>query len=101
MNTIINLGIRIIGFYTLPKKRKRKKEKNPNSPFAKLSHMLFGTPEELDPEAAAEFAAANPQNNIDPKEAKEKKKQEKELKKQKKKEEIKIFQSAKCRTIIK
>lgn len=67
--------------------KKRKKEKNPNSPFAKLSHMLFGTPEELDPEAAAEFAAANPQNNIDPKEAKEKKKQEKELKKQKKKEE--------------
>ena len=69
--------------------KKRKKEKNPNSPLAKLSRILFGTPEELDPEAAAAYAAANPEINIDPKEAKEKKKQEKELKKQKKQEKEK------------
>ena len=68
---------------------KKKKERNKNGLFGKLSRVLFGTPEELDPEAAAEYEAAKaamgPQE--DPKAAKEKKKQEKELKKQQKKEE--------------
>ncbi len=68
---------------------KKKKERNKNGLFGKLSRVLFGTPEELDPEAAAEYEAAKaamgPQE--DPKVAKEKKKQEKELKKQQKKEE--------------
>ena len=68
---------------------KKKKERNKNGFFGKLSRVLFGTPEELDPEAAAEYEAAKaamgPQE--DPKVAKEKKKQEKELKKQQKKEE--------------
>ena len=71
--------------------KKRKKEKNPNSPFAKLSRMLFGTPEELNPEAAAEYEAAKAamgnKEELDPKARKEKKKQEKELKKQQKQEE--------------
>ena len=68
---------------------KKKKERNKNGLFGKLSRVLFGTPEELDPDAAAEYEAAKaamgPQE--DPKVAKEKKKQEKELKKQQKKEE--------------
>ncbi len=71
--------------------KKKKKEKNPNSPFAKLSRLLFGTPEELDPQAAAEYEAAKAamgQNEeLDAKARKEKKKQEKELKKQQKQEE--------------
>lgn len=71
--------------------KKRKKEKNSNSPFAKLSRMLFGTPEELNPEAAAEYEAAKAamgnKEELDPKARKEKKKQEKELKKQQKQEE--------------
>ena len=52
--------------------------------------MLFGTPAELDPEAAAEYEAAKAalgkNEETDPKVLKEKKKQEKELKKQQKKE---------------
>lgn len=70
------------------KKQKREKQKNPNSIFARLSHVLFGTPEELDPEAAAEYAAAKAAagGEMDEKELKAKKKEEKELKKQQKKE---------------
>ena len=53
--------------------------------------MLFGTPEELNPEAAAEYEAAKAamgnKEELDPKARKEKKKQEKELKKQQKQEE--------------
>lgn len=73
--------------------KKKKREKNPNSLFAKLSHVLFGSPEELNPELAAEIAAAKAKkgkddpDNMDPAELKEKKKQEKALKKQQKKEE--------------
>lgn len=68
--------------------KKKKKEKNPNSIFAKLSRVLFGTPEELNPELAAEYEAAKAAagGEPDPKEIKEKKKAEKELKKQQKKE---------------
>lgn len=71
--------------------KKKKKEKNPNSPFAKLSRLLFGTPEELDPQAAAEYEAAKAamgqSEELDAKARREKKKQEKELKKQQKQEE--------------
>lgn len=69
--------------------KKKKKEKNPNSLFGKVSRLLFGTPAELDPEAAAEYEAAKAAMGPepDPNEVKEKKKQEKELKKQQKKEE--------------
>ena len=68
---------------------KKKKERKKNGLFGKLSRVLFGTPEELDPEAAAEYEAAKAAMGPpeDPKAAKEKKKQEKELKKQQKKEE--------------
>lgn len=69
---------------------KKKKERNKNGLFGKLSRVLFGTPAELDPEAAAEYEAAKAamqQNEEDPKVVKERKKQEKELKKQQKKEE--------------
>lgn len=72
--------------------KKKKKEKNPNSIFAKISHILFGSAEELNPELAAEIAAEkakrgeNDPENMDPAALKAKKKQEKELKKQQKKE---------------
>lgn len=68
---------------------KKKKERNKNGLFGKLSRMLFGTPEELDPQAAAEYEAAKAAlgEETDPKVLKEKKKQEKALKKQQKKEE--------------
>ncbi len=70
---------------------KKKKERNKNGLFGRLSRMLFGTPEELDPQAAAEYEAAlaamGPKEELDPKELKAKKKLEKELKKQQKKEE--------------
>lgn len=73
-----------------PEERK-KKERNKNGLFGRLSRVLFGTPEELDPQAAAEYEAAiaamGPKEELDPKELKAKKKQEKELKKQQKKEE--------------
>ncbi len=69
---------------------KKKKERNKNGFFGKISRMLFGTPAELDPEAAAEYEAAKAalgkNEETDPKVLKEKKKQEKELKKQQKKE---------------
>ena len=64
---------------------KKTKEKNPNGLFAKLMRILFGTPEELDPEAAAKYEAEKPPE-LSPEELKEKKKQEKELKKQQKQE---------------
>ncbi len=69
---------------------KKKREKNKNGLFGKISRMLFGTPAELDPEAAAEYEAAKAamkQTEEDPKAVKERKKQEKEQKKQQKKEE--------------
>lgn len=70
---------------------KKKKERNKNGFFGRLSRMLFGTPAELDPEAAAAYeaekAAYNEKAELDAKAAKEKKKQEKELKKQQKQEE--------------
>lgn len=72
--------------------KKKKREKNPNSIFAKLSRVLFGSPEELNPELAAEIAAERAKRgeddpeNMDPEALKAKKKQEKELKKQQKKE---------------
>lgn len=69
---------------------KKKREKNKNGVFGKISRMLFGTPAELDPEAAAEYEAAKAamkQTEEDPKAVKERKKQEKEQKKQQKKEE--------------
>lgn len=72
--------------------KKKKKEKNPNSIFAKLSRILFGSPEELNPELAAEIAAEKAKRgeddpeNMSPEALKAKKKQEKELKKQQKKE---------------
>lgn len=69
---------------------KKKKEKNKNGLFGKLSRILFGTPAELDPEAAAEYEAAKAamkQKEEDPQAVKERKKQEKEQKKQQKKEE--------------
>lgn len=73
------------------KQEKKEKEKKPNGFFGKISHTLFGTPEELDPKAAAEYEAAKAAMGLneetDPKVLKEKKKQEKELKKQQKKEE--------------
>lgn len=69
---------------------KKKKERNKNGFFGQISRMLFGTPAELDPEAAAEYEAAKAalgkNEETDPKVLKEKKKQEKELKKQQKKE---------------
>lgn len=74
------------------KGKKKKREKNPNSIFAKLSRVLFGSPEELNPELAAEIAAERAKRgeddpeNMDPAALKAKKKQEKELKKQQKKE---------------
>ncbi len=71
------------------KGKKEGKEKNPNRIWARLSRILFGTPEELNPELAAQIAAANggsKEEDLDPKALKEKKKQEKELKKQEKKE---------------
>ena len=61
---------------------KKKREKNKNGLFGKISRMLFGTPAELDPEAAAEYEAAKAamkQTEEDPKAVKERKKQEKEL----------------------
>ncbi|KAI4448466.1 hypothetical protein C823_002986 [Eubacterium plexicaudatum ASF492] len=68
----------------------KKKERNKNGLFGKISRMLFGTPAELDPEAAAEYEAAKAamgqKEEQDQKALKEKKKQEKELKKQQKKE---------------
>lgn len=72
--------------------KKKKREKNPNSIFAKLSRILFGSPEELNPELAAEIAAEKAKRgeddpeNLSPEALKAKKKQEKELKKQQKKE---------------
>lgn len=72
--------------------KKKKREKNPNSFFAKLSRILFGSPEELNPELAAEIAAEKAKRgeddpeNLSPEALKAKKKQEKELKKQQKKE---------------
>lgn len=70
--------------------KKRKKEKNPNSFFAKLSRSLFGTPQELDPEAAAEYETAKAEydkkQEKNAQELKERKQQEKEAKKQQKKE---------------
>lgn len=70
---------------------KKKKERNKNGFFGRISHILFGTPAELDPQAAAEYEAAKaalgPQEEKDPKALKAQKKQEKELKKQQKKEE--------------
>lgn len=72
--------------------KKKKREKNPNSIFAKLSRILFGSPEELNPELAAEIAAEKAKRgeddpeNMSPEALKAKKKQEKELKKQQKKE---------------
>ena len=69
---------------------KKKREKNKNGLFGKISRMLFGTPAELDPEAAAEYEAAKAamkQTEEDPKAVKERKKQEKEQRKQQKKEE--------------
>ncbi len=70
---------------------KKKKERNKNGFFGRISHILFGTPEELDPQAAAEYEAAKaalgPQEEKDPKALKAQEKQEKELKKQQKKEE--------------
>lgn len=70
---------------------KKKKERNKNGFFGKISRLLFGTPEELDPEAAAAYeaekAAYGEKAELDAKAAKEKKKQEKELKKQQKQEE--------------
>lgn len=69
---------------------KKKKERNKNGFFGKLSRVLFGTPAELDPEAAAEYEAAKAalgkDEEKDQKALKEKKQQEKELKKQQKKE---------------
>ena len=72
--------------------KKKKRKKNPNSIFAKLSRILFGSPEELNPELAAEIAAEKAKRgeddpeNMSPEALKAKKKQEKELKKQQKKE---------------
>ena len=81
------------GISTEPDKgKKKKREKNPNSIFAKLSRILFGSAEELNPELAAEIAAERAKRgeddpaNMDPDALKAKKKQEKELKKQQKKE---------------
>ncbi len=76
--------------------KKKKREKKPNSFFSKLSHVLFGSPEELNPELAAEIAAAKAKkgpddpDNMTPEALKEKKKQEKALKKQQKKEEAEL-----------
>lgn len=71
--------------------QKKKKERNKNGLFGKISRLLFGTPAELDPEAAAAYeaekAAYDEKAELDAKAAKEKKKQEKELKKQQKQEE--------------
>ena len=70
---------------------RKKKERNKNGLFGRISRMLFGTPADLDPEAAAEYEAAQAaygeKAELDAKAAKEKKKQEKELKKQQKQEE--------------
>ena len=70
--------------------KKRKREKNPNSLFGKLSRALFGTPEEFNPEAAAEYEAAKAEMDKkaekDAQDLKEKKRQEKEEKQQQKKE---------------
>ena len=78
---------------------KKKKERNKNGFFGKISRMLFGTPAELDPEAAAEYEAAKAalgkNEETDPKVLKEKKKQEKELKKQQKKEAAEQKKAAK------
>lgn len=76
--------------------KKKKREKNPNSIFAKISRVLFGSAEELNPELAAEIAAEKAKlgedhpANMSPEALKAKKKEEKELKKQKKKEEAEL-----------
>lgn len=76
------------------KKGKKKKEKNPNGFFAKLGRLLFGTPEELNPDAVAENGSLGEisEENMeimakeDAEAKKKEKQQQKELKKQQKKE---------------